>query len=44
METKRPKPKPRRAYEPDFPSGVKGYKTTPSSYKLYAQRKIIKNM
>jgi FkbM family methyltransferase len=42
MESK--KPRPRRAYEPEFPLGVKGYKTTPSSYKLYAQRKIINNM
>jgi FkbM family methyltransferase len=45
MEDKIKKIKPkRRAYEPEFPIGVKAYKITPSSYKLYAQKKIISNM
>ncbi len=38
------KPIPRRAYAPDFPGPKRDYKTTASSFKLYSQKKIMKNM
>jgi FkbM family methyltransferase len=38
------KPVPRRAYAPDFPGPKQSYKTVPSSFKLYAQKKIMTKM
>jgi tRNA/tmRNA/rRNA uracil-C5-methylase (TrmA/RlmC/RlmD family) len=36
--------KPQRVYAPDFPGPKRDYKTTRSSFDLYSQKKIMKNM